>query len=539
MDGGRTMNAPQTNRATCKQFLSWRYGDRPAQVVYGNSGRAAEATPEEYDALLDRVGDDRFYFAPCDLQPAWGSSTPQKEHVLSSQCIWFDYDAVKFGKEDDAYSDASGRHYANESVRVITAVQDGFERLGIKPSAQWHTGSGVQGVIRLAVAVSPEKAEALTAKLARFLGSDESVANRNRLLRVPGSVNPKSDYGRRPKETIFHYANDNVVTVHALEAALADVSVPAAPERLKKVKVKVDWDKAQQHMNPSFDDLDARGVSDKVLMLLRDGDVNNEYAKANGTTDHSRVFAAIARGLVDAGLSVEECAGALGSKSFLGNAHINKASTADRKRAIQNALGLAMTKTQVDKRRRAAGEPEWRDYDSKTGVWPQPTLANAVIALKAMQVECRLDLFHDRVIISCGSGSSELSKLVGEFTDNAIRLIRSYVNNTWRLDLGEKNILDGVMELALANAADPVLDYLDECQAKWEEEHRLKGDEACRLGRAAVTHFNAEDTKLNCAIIETGLVASVRRARQAGCKFDNIIILESRAGLNQSSAIRG
>ena len=62
---------PHMDRAEAKAFLRWRYGDQPAQVVYGDEWKAEEVAPEGIDALLDRVGDRRFYFAPCALRPSW------------------------------------------------------------------------------------------------------------------------------------------------------------------------------------------------------------------------------------------------------------------------------------------------------------------------------------------------------------------------------------------------------------------------------------------------------------------------------------
>jgi predicted P-loop ATPase len=52
----------------------------------------------------------------------------------------------------------------------------------------------------------------------------------------------------------------------------------------------------------------------------------------------------------------------------------------------------------------------------------------------------------------------------------------------------------------------------------------------------AVDHFNAADTELNRACVRKTMIAAVARARQPGCKFDTITVLEAPEGWNKSSA---
>ena len=47
-------------------------------------------------------------------------------------------------------------------------------------------------------------------RLFMLLGGDPNLSKPNQLLRVPGSVNPKTEYGRKPTETKLHYANNDV-----------------------------------------------------------------------------------------------------------------------------------------------------------------------------------------------------------------------------------------------------------------------------------------------------------------------------------------
>ena len=90
-------------------------------------------------------------------------------------------------------------------------------------------------------------------------------------------------------------------------------------------------------------------------------------------------------------------------------------------------------------------------------------MANAVIAIKALGIEVRQDLFHNRTIVKHNGAISTVQE--GILTDDTIDAIRSLINNTYRLDCKEY-VLPAVKEIAREHAFDPVLDYLVECQGK-------------------------------------------------------------------------
>jgi predicted P-loop ATPase len=54
----------------------------------------------------------------------------------------------------------------------------------------------------------------------------------------------------------------------------------------------------------------------------------------------------------------------------------------------------------------------------------------------------------------------------------------------------------------------------------------------------AVDYFNCKDTKLNSAFMRKTMIGLVKRAREPGCKFDTITVLESPEGFNKSTAWR-
>jgi len=170
--------------------------------------------------------------------------------------------------------------------------------------------------------------------------------------------------------------------------------------------------------------------------------------------------------------------------------------------------------------------PAFRDLFKKGK--PCPSLANAVIAIGALGIEARQDLFHHRIIVKHNGEAPTIRE--GVFTDDTIGAIRCLINNKYRIDCGDANTLAAIKDIARNHAFDPVLDYLDECQSKWDGKKRID--------TWVSNYMGVEDTPLHRAIGRLMLIASVRRARVPGCKFDQICVLEGEEGYDKSSAIR-
>ena len=65
----------------------------------------------------------------------------------------------------------------------------------------------------------------------------------------------------------------------------------------------------------------------------------------------------------------------------------------------------------------------------------------------------------------------------------------------------------------------------------------LQWDGVERIGEWLTTYLGAKNTELNRAVGRIALIAQVRRARSPGCKFDQIIVLESPEGKDKSTAL--
>ena len=150
---------------------------------------------------------------------------------------------------------------------------------------------------------------------------------------------------------------------------------------------------------------------------------------------------------------------------------------------------------------------------------------NARIALGLMEFDCGLDLFHNKPIIMGkhawlgGDGFEDL--------DNVVLKLRQSILDEFGFDPKGTGCFDALRARCVDRSFDPLLDYLG----------GLRWDRKPRLDRWLITYAKADDTALNRAIGRKVLIAAVRRARQPGCKFDYILVLEGDQGIGKSTLV--
>ncbi len=106
-------------------------------------------------------------------------------------------------------------------------------------------------------------------------------------------------------------------------------------------------------------------------------------------------------------------------------------------------------------------------------------------------------------------------------------MLRVVIKDKFDFDPGKENTSDAAVQLCLQNQYDPVCDYLNAQQ--W--------DRVPRLDTWMIVYLGADDTELTRTIGRLALIAAVRRAREPGCKFDQIVVLEGPEGKGKSTAI--
>lgn len=402
------------------------------------------------------------------------------------------------------------------------------------------SGGGAWGIFDLVEPIrtegDPEKikdVESYNIQLEQELGGD-NCHNIDRISRLPGTINvpnaKKLAKGRRAKLASVHSRSPVPHAIESFTKALVDAEAHRAPlagQQATATETKIDWSKVlQPGWLSSVTDLPDDTPAKLKCIIGHAGtlkELNDDLAAlgplAKPYQSWSDVTHAIAAGFKFCGKYTSEQIAEVLLAALPCNQHIAK--QGDKKRAIERAINRSHNPT-----RAANTGMQFRDCNQYGN--PKPSLANAVIATRALGIKARYDIFHHRIKVTYNGEAKTIHE--GLLTDDTVSAVRSLINNTYRIDCGDANTLAAMKEIAFANAYDPVLDLLSDCQSKW--------DKVARLDTWVVTYLGCEDTKLNRAIGRAVLVAACHRARVPGCKFDFITVLEGPEGVDKSTAIR-
>jgi predicted P-loop ATPase len=190
-----------------------------------------------------------------------------------------------------------------------------------------------------------------------------------------------------------------------------------------------------------------------------------------------------------------------------------------------NQSGNAASGNAGSKRQQWRQQRQFQTSKNRSG--KAGTFENAITAIDQLGIECRYDIFHDRILVR-GHQWQQL-EVGDENLDHVALKVRCLIVDTYGLEPGPDNTRAAITKCALDNTFDPVLDYLN----------GLTWDGVPRIDRWLTTRLGAEDNPLNAAIGRKMLVAAVRRVRQPGCKFDYIPIMDnSKQGKGKSTVIQ-
>lgn len=266
------------------------------------------------------------------------------------------------------------------------------------------------------------------------------------------------------------------------------------------------------------------GSIDELIDELVKGRANGHARATNGggqaasgaDSSPSGLFHRAVSKLAEQGLNVEEiCAHMRKNAGRYAETSIRKYEEQGRlKEEVERVLAKWMEKHS------AQLEVQW-----STGRLPKgKNLADAMIAVVALGIECSNDEFHVRHYVA----GEVLGRRAGELTDETVAIIRDLILAKYGFDAGKDTLSDALYTLAIKNSFDPVREYLD----------GLVWDGVERLDDWVVQYLGVEDTELARAIGRKALLAAVRRVRSPGVKFDAIVDLEGPEGIGKSSAIK-
>ena len=115
-----------------------------------------------------------------------------------------------------------------------------------------------------------------------------------------------------------------------------------------------------------------------------------------------------------------------------------------------------------------------------------------------------------------------------ELNEDVIRVLRHWIMEAFCWEPSKENVTEAAMTLAFESRFNPVCQYLDS----------LTWDGEARLDLLLPRYLGTQDGEYERAVGRKLLLAAARRAREPGCKFDLVPILEGSQGSGKTSALR-
>lgn len=349
-------------------------------------------------------------------------------------------------------------------------------------------------------------AEQYNACLAKMVGGD-NCHNADRIMRVPGTINLPNAKKRAAGRTSISakLVEADWSRIYPISAFRIDDPSPAAPS------AAVAAPQPASVLSLGLDAVPA-SVGIEIRRVIEFGDDPDRPIGGDAPRYPSRSEAVfhVACALARAGLDDETIAG------ILINPELRiSVSVLEKRNPVRYALKQARSA-------RATVENDWPDSDSKGR--PRPTMRNAAVALRRLRLKFGFDLFRHRKMLS----GEALEEHQGEISDDACMFLRGGIISDFGFDPRSENVRDAVTLLCLENPAHPIREMLDS----------LLWDGVPRLDRWLCDYLGADDTPLNRAIGSTMLTAAVRRVREPGVKFDQIVVLEGPQGSGKSTSLK-
>lgn len=381
------------------------------------------------------------------------------------------------------------------------------------PTIIVDSGGGYQGFWKLEEEIPTNgdenraiELEAYNRQLELLLGAD-SCHNIDRIMRLPGTINipnaKKRSKGRT--EALAMVMREEMACVYPLKVftpAQRVVQSAGLGGFVPTDTVKISGNLPRIDLNADLPEK----VSERIKSIIVQGDdVDKPY------NSKSEAVFAVACEMVRAGCTDDQIAAVLLDRDFLISQHIYRQSRPRdyAARQIRRAKDFVALNT-ADFRLDRGGKVVANDQ------------GNIRLALSRLGVTLSHDVFKDRFLVS---GIADFGPLLD---DRAMDDLWLLVDETFGFRPTKDLFWTVVQAAARKNKFHPVRDYLD----------GLRWDGVLRVDTWLIEYGGAADTPYTRAVGALMLVAAVRRIREPGCKFDEMLVLESGQGKDKSSALK-
>lgn len=529
------MTLPTHDVATAARFLEWLGQANP--VVYTltprTDGKRPAPIPRPWksnklpDILAEHVAT---YYSLASVKPKLANASKAgKEDLVSTRHLHVDLDPW------------AGNNPADELTRLFDSVTDKRPASVPAPSAIVMSGRGVQALWALdeeiALPDGTKAVEEANVWLLQQLMGPEGTHNVDRILRLPGSWNPmdkkKLAEGFKPCQTSLFEANGR-------KYKLADFGKPAPKQTKSKVGGSGTAEDIQD--DPVYVDNLAEAfpkIPNRVRWLISQGapgkkieEYEDLFGKVKGRkpTDRSEWLFDVACNMIRGGIDNGRILGVMLDPKWGISGHCRDQEDPEHaaRRQLARAHGAVAKDKPKDPPPPSGGDggvpPLELDFilDQKTHL-PLKIPHNVRVSLHRMGVVLRHDDFADLDTIQYGSSPPEVMQ------DHHTRQLWFDIEAQHGYQLGKDKFADLLMDEARKNSFHPVKSYLA----------TLTWDGVARLDKWLITYGGAKDSPYTRAVGALPLVAAVRRIRNPGCAFQEILTLVSATqGTYKSTAIQ-
>jgi hypothetical protein len=474
-------------------------------------------SPEEVAAFVREIsGKANIYYTHGTLLDLVNKK-PKKEHFTGTDFVHADLDPPK-----DALSPEQIDQWVSETVNGLEAA---CRKSNIPPpSAVICSGNGLNLLWRLdeffafGNPADPEQRrqrireiESRTRGICVALKADRGTHNIDRILRLPGGDNlptkTKREIGRVRRESSIVYLSDARYPVEAFPQVWEDEK--PNPGVGSDAPGRIAIERGDVIRLRELEELDQWNVPDRVKAIIVNGRNPHEPPKKGDDSRSAWMFDAICE-MVRRGVPPGLIVGILTDEDLGISRHVR-----DQPRHVDYAweqVKNATAKVAQD------GADFARDKDGK----PYPNhQGNIRLALRKLDVRVCFDRFAERTLID---GLDGFGPHLGEAAMTRLWLT---ISERFGVKAGKEFFWSVVEDAARRDSFHPVVDYLD----------GLKWDGVKRIDDWLATYMGAESDEYTRHVGALWLIAAVRRVRQPGCKFDEMVIFESEQGKDKSTAL--